>query len=94
MFNKSISLSATINKDEIKNIVQAIARDILAESMMRLHKYGYKIVMHVHDEVVLEVEENVSTVKEVCRIMSIAPSWAKDLPLNADGYECKFYKKE
>ena len=78
----------------VENIVQAIARDILVESMMRLHKHGYKIVMHVHDEVVLEVQDDVSSVEEVCRIMAITPSWAKDLPLNADGYECKFYKKE
>ncbi len=77
-----------------ENIVQAIARDILCESMMRLHKDGYKITMHIHDEVVLEVPNNVSTVDEVCRIMSIRPKWAEDLPLNADGYECKFYKKE
>ena len=77
-----------------ENIVQAIARDILAESMMRLHKNGYKITMHVHDEVVLEVQDDVSSVEEVCRIMAITPNWAKDLPLNADGYECKFYKKE
>ena len=78
----------------VENIVQGIARDILAEAMMRLYKNGYKITMHIHDEVVLEVEENVSTVEEVCRIMKISPIWAKDLPLNADGYECKFYKKE
>lgn len=78
----------------VENIVQGIARDILAEAMMRLYKNGYKITMHIHDEVVLEVEENVSTVEEVCRIMKISPTWAKNLPLNADGYECKFYKKE
>lgn len=78
----------------VENIVQGIARDILAEAMMRLYKNGYKITMHIHDEVVLEVEENVATVEEVCRIMKISPTWAKDLPLNADGYECKFYKKE
>ena len=78
----------------VENIVQGIARDILAEAMMRLYKNGYKITMHIHDEVVLEVEENVSTVEEVCRIMKISPTWAKDLPLNAEGYECKFYKKE
>lgn len=78
----------------VENIVQGIARDILAEAMIRLYKNGYKITMHIHDEVVIEVEENVSTVEEVCRIMKISPTWAKDLPLNADGYECKFYKKE
>lgn len=77
-----------------ENIVQAIARDVLVESMMRLYKNGYKITMHIHDEVVLEVEDDVSSVEEVCRIMAITPNWAKDLPLNADGYECEFYKKE
>ena len=77
-----------------ENIIQAVARDVLVESMMRLHKAGYKITMHIHDEVVLEVQDDVSSVEEVCRIMAITPSWAKDLPLNADGYECKFYKKE
>lgn len=78
----------------VENLVQAIARDILVESMQRLHKNGYKITMHIHDEVVLEVQDDVSTVDEVCRLMAITPEWAKDLPLNADGYECKFYKKE
>ena len=77
-----------------ENIIQAVARDVLVESMMRLHKNGYKITMHIHDEVVLEVQDEVSSVEEVCRIMAITPNWAKDLPLNADGYECKFYKKE
>lgn len=77
-----------------ENIIQAVARDVLVESMMRLHKAGYKITMHIHDEVVLEVQDDVSSVEEVCRIMAITPNWAKDLPLNADGYECKFYKKE
>lgn len=77
-----------------ENIIQAVARDVLVESMMRLHKNGYKITMHIHDEVVLEVQDDVSSVEEVCRIMAITPEWAKDLPLNADGYECKFYKKE
>ena len=77
-----------------ENIIQAVARDVLVESMMRLHKAGYRITMHIHDEVVLEVQDDVSSVEEVCRIMAITPNWAKDLPLNADGYECKFYKKE
>lgn len=77
-----------------ENIIQAVARDVLVESMMRLHKAGYRITMHIHDEVVLEVQDEVSSVEEVCRIMAITPNWAKDLPLNADGYECEFYKKE
>jgi len=62
--------------------------------MQRLYKLGFAITMHVHDEVVLEVPKGVSNVKECCQIMSINPKWAVGLPLNADGYECEFYKKE
>jgi DNA polymerase len=78
----------------VENIVQATARDILVEAMQRLYKLGFNITMHVHDEVVLEVPKGVSNVKECCQIMSINPEWAVGLPLNADGYECEFYKKE
>lgn len=78
----------------VENIVQAISRDILAEAMLRLADQGYEITMHVHDEVVLEVPVGESSVEEVCRMMSKTPSWAKGLILNADGYECEFYKKE
>lgn len=78
----------------VENIVQAISRDILAEAMLRLADQGYEITMHVHDEVVLEVPVGESSVEEVCRMMSKTPLWAKGLILNADGYECEFYKKE
>ena len=77
----------------VENIVQGIARDLLAESMDRLSKAGFHIVMHVHDEVVIEVEEGKSSVNEVCEIMAIPPKWASGLVLSADGYECKFYRK-
>lgn len=78
----------------IENIVQAISRDILAEAMARLADYGFEIVMHVHDEVVLEVPMGISSVEEVCGILSDKPTWANGLLLNADGYECEFYKKD
>lgn len=78
----------------VENVVQAISRDILAEAMRRLATQGYEIVIHVHDEVVLEVPIGKSSVEEICRIMSETPAWAKGLILNADGYECEFYKKE
>lgn len=77
-----------------ENIVQATARDLLALAMLRLRNAGFDIVMHIHDEAVLEVPEGVSSVDEICRIMSIAPDWAAGLPLRADGYECSFYKKD
>ena len=77
-----------------ENIVQATARDLLAQAMLRLRAAGYKIVMHVHDEAVCEVPEGESSVEEICRIMSEVPPGAAGLPLNADGYECAFYKKD
>ncbi len=77
-----------------ENIVQATARDLLAEAMLRLRDAGFEIVMHVHDEAVLEVPIGKSSVEEVCALMAEAPAWADGLPLRADGYECEFYKKD
>ena len=77
-----------------ENIVQATARDLLAEAMLRLRGAGFEIVMHVHDEAVLEVSVEESSVDEVCVLMAEAPAWADGLPLRADGYECDFYKKD
>ena len=76
----------------VENIVQAIARDILAEAMMRLEKKGFNIVMHIHDEVVIESDS--SSIKEINEIMSLVPSWAPGLILDADGFESEFYKKD
>lgn len=77
----------------VENIVQAISRDILCYAMRRLENIGLSIVMHVHDEVVLEVSESVSS-EMVCCYMGETPPWAKGLLLRADGYECEFYKKD
>lgn len=77
-----------------ENIVQATARDLLALAMLRLRDAGFQIVMHIHDEAVVEVPIGQSSVDEVCGIMSQAPEWATGLPLRADGYECEFYKKD
>lgn len=77
----------------VENIVQAIARDCLAQAMPRLRDAGYEIVAHVHDEVIIEapVEANVD---DVCSIMGAPLDWAPGLILNADGYETKYYKKD
>lgn len=77
----------------VENIIQAMSRDILAEVMSRLMAAGYKIVMHVHDEAVIEAPMDVS-LEEVCQIMSITPDWTPGLILNAVGYECEFYQKD
>ena len=69
-----------------ENIVQAFARDVLCYAMMNLRKY--RIVMHIHDEVVVEAPE------EITRIMGCTPPWAEGLLLRADGYECRAYRKD
>jgi len=78
----------------VENIIQAIARDCLAYSMLSLSKAGYEIVFHVHDECIIEKEEDKADIKEVCEIMGQSIPWAKGLPLRADGYETKYYKKD
>lgn len=77
-----------------ENIVQATARDVLAEAMLRLEKKGFDIVCHIHDEVVLEVPKGTSSVEEVNEIMAVCPDWCEGLPLKAAGFESPFYKKD
>lgn len=77
----------------VENIVQATARDILAEAMLRLNSVGYKIVMHVHDEAVIEAPSD-TDLSDICAIMGRTPAWANGLLLRADGYVCDFYKKD
>ncbi|XTR39047.1 DNA polymerase [Paraclostridium tenue] len=77
----------------VENIVQAIARDILGYAMLNLKDRGFDIVMHVHDEIVVEVENKVSCVEEICEIMCVENPYLKDLTLRADGFESMYYKK-
>lgn len=77
----------------VENIVQAIARDVLAQSMINLKNHGFNIVMHVHDEIVLEVEDKISSIEEICEIMCKENKYLKGLKLKADGFESKYYKK-
>jgi DNA polymerase len=78
----------------VENIVQATARDVLADAMLRLDKKMYMIVMHVHDEAVMDMANNRGTVDEVNEIMGQPISWAKGLPLKAESYETMFYRKD
>ena len=77
----------------VENIVQATARDILAEAMLRLNARGYHIVMHIHDEAVIEAPPETS-LEDICTVMAQTPEWADGLLLRADGYICDFYKKD
>lgn len=76
----------------VENIVQAVARDCLAEAMIKLESLGIPIVFHVHDEVICEVAGY--SAKDIARIMSEPIDWAPGLPLKADAYECEYYRKD
>lgn len=78
----------------VENIVQATARDCLAMAMFRLDEAGYKIVMHVHDEVILEMPYGTGSLEEAAGIMGQPIPWAPGLLLRADGYETPYYKKD
>ena len=75
----------------VENIVQAISRDILAFAMRA--QQHCSIVMHVHDEMVVEADDRMS-VEVLCEQMSRTPPWAEGLLLRAEGYDCPFYKKD
>lgn len=80
----------------VENIVQAIARDCLALTMQRLQDAGYQIVMHIHDEVVIEVPKATAEadLKLIKDIMDTSISWADGLKLNAEAFISEYYKKD
>lgn len=79
----------------VENIVQAIARDCLAVTIVRLEKRGYPIVFHVHDEVIIEARTDGSqTLEEVEAVFKEPIPWAKDLPLKGAGYITDYYLKD
>jgi DNA polymerase len=79
-----------------ENIVQAISRDLLGNSMLNLEANGYYPVCHIHDEILSEVPEKNAQAYygEMASIMGTPPEWASDLPLRADGYITPFYLKD
>lgn len=77
----------------VENITQAIARDCLAESIDRLEAAGYEIVMHIHDEVVIDARPDLD-LDSVTKIMGAPIKWAPGLLLRADGFETPYYRKD
>ena len=75
----------------VENITQAVARDIMAESMLELEKEGYNILITVHDEIISEVQDG--SIKRFKTIMENAPKWAKTLPITVEAYEAQRYRK-
>ena len=78
----------------VENCVQAIARDCLALSIERLEQAGYRVIFHIHDEVVIECDANAASLDGVVKIMSEPIPWAPGLPLGADGWVGDFFKKD
>ena len=76
-----------------ENITQATARDLLAESLHRWEDHGYAVVMHIHDEIVAEVAENFGSIKHAEKLFCVAPTWALGLPIKANGWQGKRYRK-
>jgi DNA polymerase bacteriophage-type len=82
----------------IENAVQAVARDLFAAAMPRLEAAGYRIVLHVHDEIVAEVPNDFGSAEEFLQILTTAPAWAEGLPIAAKVREgprfCKITKPQ
>lgn len=78
----------------VENIIQAIARDCLAEAIERLEHHNFHIVFHIHDEIVVEATPEQQTLEHMEELMAAVPTWAEGLPLNADGWANGFFKKD
>jgi DNA polymerase len=78
-----------------ENLVQAIARDVLAHSMPLIEAAGYKIVLTVHDEIIAEAPDSIEfNAEHLSELMSAPPAWAADMPLAAKGFETYRYRKQ
>mgnify|MGYP002511057874 CR=1 FL=1 len=91
--NKKWGIESTYGGKMTENIVQAIARDCLAEILKRIHARGLQVVFHVHDEVIIDAPQSV-TVEEICALMAEPIPWAPGLVLKGAGFEGNYYMKD
>lgn len=90
---KTMRLESTYGGKLAENVTQAVARDLLAEALVRIDPVDpYQLVMHVHDSIVSEVPEGAGSVQEFCKIMAVAPAWADGLPIAVEGYRAKRFR--
>jgi len=79
----------------VENLTQAVARDCLAETIRNVSAMGYQIVMHVHDEIIVDAPiSDKDAYQNILEAMKAPIPWAPGLPLNADGYVCDYYRKD
>lgn len=76
-----------------ENNIQSFCRDLLVEAMLRVEKAGYFVVMHVHDEILSEVDKGFGSLAEFIKIMEIVPAWATNMPIKAAGWEGQRFRK-
>ena len=93
---KTWDITDTYGGKIVENIVQAISRDILGQSMLNLRAAGFNVIMHVHDEVLCEDPKETSGTRliEMCNVMEQNIPWAEGLTLKVAGYETNFYLKD
>lgn len=93
--SKKWELTQTYGGKLVENIVQAVARDCLANSMKNLYAAGYDMNFHIHDEIISEIAIGGSqSLEDAIKLMCELPVWAEGLPLNADGFTSTYYKKD
>ena len=79
----------------VHNCSQALARDIFSDALIRIDAAGHEIILHVHDEVVVECDDDVAedTLQDIVRILTTPPEWIPDIPLGAEGHTMTVYRK-
>lgn len=92
-YTRRWTLVSTYGGKLVENAVQAIARDLLVHGMFNLTAAGYDIVLTVHDEIVMELDQGFGSLEEASALMCSLPAWAAGLPVSAEGYREKRYKK-
>ena len=92
-FNKKWVRAVVTPGTFTENVVQAIARDLMVAAMFRVEQSGYPVVLTVHDELVSEVDEGYGDVQEYELLVAATPGWAKGLPVKAEGWTGKRYRK-
>jgi DNA polymerase len=77
----------------VENITQAIARDLMIAALLRLDKAGYRILLTVHDELIVETDADIDHLKNIKDIIRINPAWADGLPTDCEGWVGTRYRK-